>query len=100
MTDAVRRSLLAITLAIVPLLLLVFLLPVIPYSSSYYQVGGGTYDHWTAPVSASYLIFKCGMAFNLNLTTSVVGNGSWFYSKNMGSMLVCFSQPSQVLGHP
>lgn len=94
-----KRRFLIVILALV-MLLAVFLFPVIPYSSSYYQVGGGTYDHWNAPVSASYLIFNCGIAFNLNLTTLVVGNGSWVYSKNIGSMLVCFSQPNQILGHP
>jgi hypothetical protein len=84
---------------LIVLVIAVFLLPLIPYSSSSYQVGGGTYDHWAAPVSASYFVLKCGTAFNLNLTTMVVGNGSWVYSKIMqGPMFVCFNQPDQILG--
>jgi hypothetical protein len=95
-----KRKFLIMAIVAITLLLVVFLLPLVPYNSSFYMVGGGTYDYWTAPVSVSYLAFKCGMAFNLNLTTLVVGNGSWKYTKVLGPMAVCFNQPNQILGHP
>jgi len=94
------RRLLVCILAVVMITLLFFLLPLSAYHSSFYQVGGGTYDHWHAQVSGSYLVLGCGMAYGTNLTTNVVGNGSWAYSKSLGTMFVCFNQPNQILGHP
>jgi hypothetical protein len=76
------------------------MLPISAYQSTVYQVGGGTYDRWHAQVSASYLVLRCGMAYGTNLTTMVVGNGSWVYSKVLGAMFMCFNEPNQVLGHP
>ena len=96
---AVRR-LLVCTLAVVIFLFLFLFLPTFEYHSSFYQVGGGTYDHWSAQVSAAYLALGCGLAYGMNLTTMVVGNGSWSYSKGLGTMFVCFNQPNQTLGHP
>ncbi|MDA4127246.1 MAG: hypothetical protein OK452_08625 [Thaumarchaeota archaeon] len=94
------RRLFVCTSAVVILLPLFLLLPLFAYQSSFYQVGGGTYDHWHAQVSASYLVLGCGMAYGMNLTTMVVGNGSWSYSKGLGTMFVCFNEPNQILGHP
>ncbi len=94
-----RRILVCIVGAVILLLLFLFL-PLFEYQSSFYQVGGGTYDHWHAQISGSYLVLSCGMAYSLNLTTTVVGNGTWSYSKGLGTMFVCFNQPSQILGHP
>lgn len=94
------RRLLIGTLAVVILLFSFFLLPLSAYKSPFYQVGGGTYDHWRAQVSGSYLVLGCGLAYSTNLTTTVVGNGSWSYSKGLGTMFVCFNHPNQILGHP
>ena len=94
------RRLLVCVVAVVMFLLLFLFLPIFEYHSSFYQVGGGTYDHWRAQVSGAYLVLGCGLANGINLTTTVVGNGSWSYSKGFGTMFVCFNQPSQILGHP
>jgi hypothetical protein len=95
----VRRYLIGI-MAVFILLLLFFLLTLSTYDSSYYQVGGGTYDHWHGQVSGSYIVLGCGLAYDTNLTTRVVGNGSWSYSKRLGTVFVCFNQPNEILGHP
>jgi hypothetical protein len=91
------RELLVIVVALL-ILLAFFLLPLIPYRSSGYYVAGGTIDRWDAHVSASYFIVKCGMTFDMNLTTLAMGNGSWFASEQLpGPMFLCFNQPNQIL---
>jgi hypothetical protein len=94
-----RKSFVVVS-AVVALLLVFFFVPLLHYQSSGYQVAGGTYDRWEASVSASYSILGCGAAYGMNLTTLVVGNGSWTYSKEFAwPVLLCFSQPTQVLGY-
>ena len=77
--------------------LLVLLWPMFPYNSGPYQVGPGTYDSWTAQVSPSYYIVGCGVLTKVVLTTHVVGNGSWTYSKPLyAEISACWLHPTQL----
>jgi len=92
-----RKLVAAIAIFIAALFFL--LLPVVPYTSSGYGVGGGTWNRWDSRASSSYSVFGCGLLVHTNLTTFVIGNGSWTYSKEMPSrMLTCFYHPTQILG--
>jgi hypothetical protein len=90
-----RKSRIAAVAVAAVVLVVFFLTPFIYFQSSAYQIGGGTYDTWTARVSPSYYAFKCGAAYDVSLTTFIVGNGSWNSQKVFSlPMFLCQSQPS------
>jgi hypothetical protein len=92
-----RKFVAAIVILIAALFFM--LLPVVPYTSSGYGVGGGTSNRWNSRVSTSYSLVGCGLLLDTNLTTVVIGNGSWTYSKAIPSpMITCLYHPTEILG--
>jgi len=85
--------------AIIALLILFFMAPVFSYGSVHYQVAGGTYNFWTARVSGSYMALGCGLLLGTNLTETVIGNASGWFSRLMPSpMFACNYYPTEVIG--